>query len=224
MKVSRRKFIGACAGGAVAGVISAPNLFARDIKPGDLPKPVSAEDGSLQSALQHRKSTRSFDVKPIPEQLLSDLLWAAFGVNRPKSGKRTAPSAYNKQEIDMYVITASGLFLYEPVPHSLKSTSTGDFRNLAGRHGYAKKAPVNIIYVSDYSKMMKMPDEKKGMLTAANTGFIGQNVYLFCALHGLGTVIRDGIDRAALAKAMKLRDDQKIILAQSVGYTKTKGA
>ncbi len=221
MKVSRRKFIGTLACGAAAGIMGTQRLFAEEVKPGILPKPSLGGDGSLKQALQLRKSTRSFDGKPIPEQILSDLLWAAFGVNRPKSEKRTAPSAMNWQEIDIYVITASGLFLYEPTQHSLNQISTDDIRKLAGRQKYVHKAPVNFIYVSDYLKIKKGSEEQKLMYTAANTGFIGQNVYLFCAVNGLGAVVRGYIDRPALAKAMKLRDDQKIVLAQSVGYLKS---
>ena len=220
MKFSRRKFLGTFAGGAVAGIMGSQHLFAEEMKPGALPKPSLGGDGSLRQALQLRKSTKSFDGKPIPEQILSDLLWAAFGVNRPESGKRTAPSAMNWQEIDIYVVMASGLFLYEPTPHRLNRISTDDIRKLAGHQGYVDEAPVNFIYVSDYLKM-KVPEKRKDVYTAANTGFIGQNVYLFCAVHGLGAVVRDAIDRPALAKAMKLRDDQKIVLAQTVGYPKS---
>ncbi|WP_419784676.1 nitroreductase family protein [Maridesulfovibrio sp.] len=196
------------------------NLLAAEGKAVNLPKPSGGKEGSLQYALQHRKSSRSFAETPLSEQQLSDLLWAACGVNRPESGKRTAPSAWNKKEIDLYVITASGLFVYDPDAHSLNQVVTGDYRKIAGTQGYVKHAPVNIVYVSNYSKMKKMPDEEKAMLTAANAGFIGQNVYLFCAVNGLVTVMRDLIKREKLAEAMDLKADQKIVLAQSVGYPK----
>lgn len=224
MQFSRRKVLGIVAGGVATGLMNSQRLFAKDVQPVNLPKPSENQGGeksSLQSALQLRKSTKSFETKPIPDQLLSDLLWAAFGVNRVKSGKRTAPSAFNRQEIDMYVITASDLYLYEAETHSLKHVMTKDLRELAGFQEYAKKAPINIVYVSDYSRMKDMPDEDKAILTAANTGFISQNVYLFCAINGLGTVVRGYIDKKALAKGMNLRENQKIFLAQTVGYAKS---
>ena len=119
------------------------------------------------------------------------------------------------------MLTASGVSVYDPDSHSLTQVATGDFRKQAGTQGYVKKAPVNIVYVSNYSKMKSMPDEEKAMLTAANAGFIGQNVYLFCAVNGLVTVMRDLIKRDELAKAIGLKEDQKIVLAQSVGHPKS---
>ena len=116
-------------------------------------------------------------------------------------------------------ITASGLLLYEPASHSLNQVSTNDIREAAGRQKYARKAPVNLVFVSDDSKL-KVSEDKKPIYTAANAGFISQNVYLYCAVNGLGTVVRDNIDRPALAKAMELREDQRIVFAQSVGYPK----
>ena len=221
MKFSRRKVLGMVAGGAIAGMMGVKGLFAAEEKTGNLPAPSGGKEGSLTFALQHRKSSRSFASTPLPKQQLSDLLWAACGVNRPKSDKRTAPSAWNKKEIDLYIITASGLFVYDPDSHSLNQVATGDLRKLAGVQGYVKNAPVNIVYVSNYAKMKSMPDEEKAVLTAANAGFIGQNVYLFCAVNGLATVVRDLIKREELAEAMGLKADQKIVLAQSVGYPKS---
>jgi len=151
---------------------------------------------------------------------LSTLLWAAFGINRPDSGKRTAPSAMNWQEIDIYIAKADGLYIYNPKPHGLTQISKDDIRHLTGKQKLAKVAPMNLVYVSDFSKTGKATDDKRDFYTAANTGFISQNVYLFCAAEGLATRVRDYIDRPALAKAMNLREDQRIILAQTVGYPK----
>jgi SagB-type dehydrogenase family enzyme len=146
------------------------------------------------------------------------MLWAAAGINRPESGRRTAPTAMNKQEIDVYVVSESGIYLYEAKSHTLKMIAAGDLRALAGKQDYVKDAAVNLIYVADFSRMSSSPDRE--LYAAADTGFVSENVYLYCASAGLATVVRAYIDKPALAKAMKLKADQKIILAQSVGYPK----
>jgi SagB-type dehydrogenase family enzyme len=153
-------------------------------------------------------------------QVLSNLLWAAAGINRP-DGRRTAPSASNRQEIDIYVITADGLYLYEPKGHKLTGLLSGDQRALAGTQDYVKTAPVNLVYVADFAKYgAQTPDEARFTYSGADTGFVSQNVYLFCASEGLATVVRAGIDRVALGKAIGLRPEQHIILEQPVGYPK----
>jgi len=169
-------------------------------------------------ALKERKSSRSFSTEKIPMQVLGNLLWAAFGTNRPDSGQRTAPSAMNRQEIDIYVASADGLFRYEAKGHSLQLVLTNDVRATTGIQPFVKDAPVELVYVADYSRMGRGSDEDKNLYSAADTGFIGQNVYLFCASEGLATVVRGSVDRAALAKTMDLRPEQKIILAQTVGF------
>ncbi len=172
----------------------------------------------LMEVLAKRSSSREFGSEALPENILSNMLWAAAGINRPDSGRRTAPTAMNKQEIDVYVATESGIYLYEAKSHSLKMIAAGDLRALAGKQDYVKEAAVNLIYVADLSRMSSSPDRE--LYAAADTGFISENVYLYCASTGLATVVRAYIDKPALAKAMKLRADQKIILAQSVGYPK----
>jgi nitroreductase len=124
------------------------------------------------------------------------------------------------QEIDIYVATAEGLYLYEAKNHALKPIRPDDIRALTGRQDYVKEAFANLIYVADLSRMGNTPKEDKELYSAADTGFISQNVYLYCASERLATVVRGAIDKQALAKAMNLRPDQKIILAQSVGYPK----
>jgi nitroreductase len=153
-------------------------------------------------------------------QMLSNMLWAAFGVNRPASGGRTAPSASNAQDMDIYVAMAGGLFLYDAKANLLKLVLPEDLRALTGRQPFVQEAPVNLIYVSDLSKMLRASPGDRDWYAAAHSGFISQNVYLFCASEGLATVVRESIDRPALARAMRLRPDQKITLAQSVGYPK----
>jgi SagB-type dehydrogenase family enzyme len=152
--------------------------------------------------------------------MLSDLLWAAFGVNRSDTGYRTAPSPMNSQEIELYVATAKGLFLYDARFHQTVQLSADDIRRYCGSQGFVAVAPINLIYVADFSKLGDRAEKKKYFYAAADTGFISQNVYLFCAAFGLGTVVRDWIDRPALASRIGLRKDQKIILAQTVGFPK----
>jgi SagB-type dehydrogenase family enzyme len=141
-------------------------------------------------------------------------------VNRPESGKRTAPSALNWQEIDIYVATADGLYVYDAKAHRLNPVLAEDVRAATGTQPYVKDAPVNLVYVADLAKTGKASAPDQDFYTAADTGFIAQNVYLYCASEGLATVIRGGVDRPALAKVMKLRPDQKITLSQTVGYPK----
>ncbi len=188
-------------------------------KPIQLSKPQTTGNPLMQ-LLAKRSSSREFSSEPLPVKILSNMLWAASGINRPESGKRTAPTAINRQEIDIYVATAAGLYLYDVKANLLKPILAGDIRGVTGTQGYVKEAAVNLIYVADYSKMSSSSDEAKIMYAAADTGFISENVYLYCASEGLSTVVRAAIDKPALAKAMGLRPDQRIILAQSVGYPK----
>ncbi len=174
----------------------------------------------LMRVLKDRVSSRSFRPEKLPMQTLSNLLWAAFGVNRPASGGRTAPSASNSQEMDIYVAMADGLFRYDAKASLLKPVLPDDIRALTGRQSFVTDAPVNLIYVADLSKMPRASAEDRDSYAAAHSGFISQNVYLFCASEGLATVVRASIDRPALARAMRLRPDQKITLAQTVGYPK----
>ena len=140
-------------------------------------------------------------------------------MNRP-DGKRTAPTALNRQEIDIYVATADGLFLYDAKANALQPVLEKDIRALTGRQPFVKDAPVSLVFVADYAKMGKGSDADKAFYSAADTGFISQNVYLFCASEGLATVVRGMVPRDELAQTMKLRPDQKIVLAQPVGYPK----
>ncbi|HOW82873.1 MAG TPA: SagB/ThcOx family dehydrogenase [Spirochaetota bacterium] len=183
-----------------------------------LPKPAMTGGMPLMTALAKRQSSRSFSEKPLPDQVLSNLLWAADGVNRPDSGKRTAPSAMNKQEIDIYVALAEGLYRYDAAKHALELVLDRDIRAQTGQQDFVAGAALNLVYVADLSAAAGSDREEKVMYAAADTGFIGQNVYLFCASEGLATVIRGYIDRKALGKAMKLKSGQMIILAQTVGY------
>ena len=153
---------------------------------------------------------------------MSNLLWAACGINRPEAGKRTAPTARNKQEIDVYVATAKGVFLYDVKNHSLELILSEDIRAKCGTQEYVKDVPVNLVFVADYSRMTEPTESEKQALSWADTGFISENVYLYCASEGLATVVRALINRDELAKVMKLRPDQKITLSQSIGLPQSK--
>ena len=166
--------------------------------------------------LKDRKSTREFRPDKLPMQTLSNLLWAGFGINRP-DGRRTAPSASNKQEIDIYVATADALYVYDAKTNRLHVLLREDVRVKTGTQPFVGEAPVNLIYVADLAKT-GTDSEERDMDVGADTGVIAENVYLFCASEGLSTVVRGSIDRVTLSKAMTLRANQRIVLAQTVGY------
>lgn len=185
-----------------------------------LPAPQMTGGKPLLDCLKARQSGRDFGTETLSPQVLSNLLWAACGINRPDSGKRTAPTARNWQDIDIYAATADGLFLYLPKEHALQKVLAEDVRGATGTQDFVKVAPLNLVYVSDYAKIPAGTDEDKRFHSGAHTGFISQNVYLFCASEGLITVVRGLVDREATAKTMKLRPEQHVTLAQTVGYPK----
>ena len=184
----------------------------------ELPGPRTEGGMPLMQALKERHSTREISPDPLAPQVLSDLLWAATGVNRPESGKRTAPSARDWREIDVYVATAEGVYRYDPSAHALRRVVAGDLRALTGTQDFVARAPVNLVYVASLARMTDAGAEQKRLYAATDTGFIAQNVYLYCASAGLATVVRGSVDRETLAAALGLAGDQRIILAQSVGY------
>jgi SagB-type dehydrogenase family enzyme len=171
-------------------------------------------------ALRARRSTREFDPRPLAAQTLSNLLWAAFGINRPQTHGRTAPSAHDWEEIDVYAALEGGLYIYEPASHRLRLRLARDVRAQTGTQPYVGQAPVNLVYVADLSRMKQATAQDLAQYPGPDAGFIAQNVYLFCAAEGLATVVRGLVDRAALAALMRLSSEQRIVLAQSVGYPK----
>lgn len=183
-----------------------------------LPPPVQGGGLPLMQALMRRHSSREFSAKTLPPAVLSNLLWAAFGVNRPLTQGRTAPSAHDWEEIDVYAAMASGLYRYDPRLHALARLSEADLRALTGLQEFVAGAPLNLVYVADLSRMKEASAEDRRFYAGPDAGFIAQNVYLFCASEGLATVVRGLIDRPALARAMGLASEQQIVLAQSVGY------
>jgi SagB-type dehydrogenase family enzyme len=196
------------------------SLVAQDLKIINLPKPKQEGGRPLMDVLRDRQSSREFSSEALSPEILSDLLWAAFGINRPASGKRTAPSAMNTQEIDIYLALADGLYLYDPQNHALKLIVNQDLRALTGKQEFVQSAPLNLVYVADFAKLTRQNDEQKIFYSAVNTGFISENVYLYCSSAGLATVVRGYVDKETLAPAMKLRPEQKIIIAQTVGLPK----
>jgi len=203
----------------LAAIFISVGSSAQDRKPVKLPPPQTDGGRPLMQVLKDRKSTREFGPGTLSPQTLSNLLWAAFGINRP-DGRRTAPSAMNWQEVSIYVATPEGVYIYDAKDNALNPVLAGDFRAAMGTQSYVKDAAVNLAYVSDLSKTDNAASSEAELYSAADVGFIAQNVYLYCASEGLATVVRAGIDKPALAKALNLQPQQKIILAQSVGYPK----
>lgn len=183
-----------------------------------LPAPATSGGMSLVEALAQRRSSREFTSEPVPAATLSSLLWAAGGINRPDTGLRTAPSARNWQEIDIYVARADGLFLYNASSHTLEGVVDSDIRAATGMQPFVKDAPVVLVYVADYARMRGADEASRVFYSATDTGFISQNVYLFCAANNLATVVLGMVDKRALKEQMKLRSSQHVILSQPVGF------
>ncbi len=195
-----------------------PSPSAADHSTVSLPPPDTQRGKPLMQALRERQSSREYDKAQLPMDVLSNLLWAAVGINRAQSGGRTAPTAHEWNEIDVYVATADGLYLYDARVHTLRQVLARDVRVLTGMQSFVAHAPVNLVYVADYSRMVEAEETDRILYSAADAGAISQNVNLFCASEGLATVVRGLVARSALAKLMKLRPSQHVIVAQSVGY------
>ena len=193
-------------------------LFAQELI--ELPKPQKTGGKPLMEALNERSTSRDFIDKELTEQQLSNLLWAAFGINRSDSKKRTAPSSHNNQDILIYVTTRNGVFVYNAQEHALKKIFGEDMRSVSGHQNFVKDAAVNLIYVSDFSKLGKTTDEIKRITAATHCGFIGQNVYLYCASEGLISVFRAWINKEKIADKLQLPEGFEVIYSQSVGYSK----
>lgn len=192
----------------------AGSLCAEEIS---LPTPQKTGGMPLMDALSKRSTARAFDSRELSNQQLSGLLWSCFGINRP-DGKRTAPSANNKQATDLYVLLKAGAYRYDAQANKLSQVVSEDLRSLGGTQAFATNAPVILIFVADFSKMGNASEEAKRNTANMNVGYISQNAYLYCASEGLATGARGSVDRNALGPRLKLRLDQAIILAQSVGY------
>jgi nitroreductase len=209
---------------ANSGILSSVALAAvpafaatQELKPIELPSPRGEGGMPLMNALKLRHSTREFSDRPLPPQILSDLLWAAFGINRP-SGFRTAPCGRYIIAIDIYVAMVDGVWIYEPKTHTLLPHLTGDIRAQTGLQDFVSTAPLNLVYVAHGERLTDDSPEERRLLTSVDTGFIGQNVYLFCASEGLATVFRGSVDYPKLKHTLKLPHQQFVTFAQTVGY------
>ena len=172
---------------------------------------------SLDAALHERRSCREFMPDALPLDVLSSLLWCAFGINRSPRGGRTAPSAHDWQEIDVLAVLPEGSYRYDARTHRLVLVSAEDLRHLTGTQDFVATAPLNLVYIADFDRMVGAPSAQREFLAGVASGCIAQNVYLACAALGLGTVVRALIDRRALAPALHLPSSQRITLAQTVG-------
>ena len=170
-------------------------------------------------ALAARHSSRAFSTDPLPLPLLAGVLWAAFGVNRADGG-RTAPTAINAQEIDVFVALPSGAYLYDAPNNNLSLVVPTDVRRVTGYQDFVDDAPLDLVYVADHTRMRMVPASQRGAYSSAAAGAICQNVYLFAAADGMATVIRAWIDREAIAEALGLSHDQPVLFSQTVGYPK----
>jgi len=197
---------------SLLAVFAAGELFAQSI---DLPAPQKTGGMPLMEALAKRATVRALDTRVLTPQQLSDLLWAAFGINRP-DGLRTAPSARNWQETDLYLLLPSGAYVYDAAKNRLNQVGAEDIRTAGGGPG----SPAILLYVADLAKLGSGAIEGKKNTANIDAGYISQNVYLYCASAGLATGFRGSADRPALTAKLKLREDQLIIGAQSVGYPK----
>jgi SagB-type dehydrogenase family enzyme len=186
----------------------------------DIALPPAQRTGGLplMEALDLRHSTREFRPDPLPIQTLADLLWAAWGINRPADHEHTAPSAMNAQEIDVYAALREGLYRYDAERHLLALVAASDVRPVTEYQDFVDRAPVDLVYVADRARMRMVPAAARETYAAACAGAIAQNVYLYCASSGLATVVRAWFDREALEGALRLSDSQHVVLAQTVGY------
>ncbi len=216
---------------SVAQESSRPPASTGDLQPIALPKPEKDGGKSVLAALWDRKTNRNISDRKLSPQVLSNLLWAAWGVNRQDAPRgrigRTAASASNSQEIDLYVVLPEGIYLYEAVPHRLMPIAAGDHREILGRRGRgggAARAPVNLIYVVDIAKYSRGTPQEPGLTDPeiqksyynVATGLIAGNVYLFAASQGLAAWFHN-CNKAGLAAELKLRPEQHVLYAQTVG-------
>ena len=202
---------------ALVMTLGLSGLPAQGLKPIPLPAPQTEGGKPLMEALKQRRTTRQFQPGKLPPQVLANLLWAGFGINRPADGRRTAPSAMNAQEVGLYVALPEGLYLYDAKANELTPVSGEDLRPKTNGQPFIKDAPAVLVFVADLSRLAKAKAELRPLYAQFATGCISQNIYLYCASAGLATVVYD-LDRAPLAAAMKLKPEQRIILAQAVGY------
>ena len=204
---------------ALTAVLAVTSLAtAQELETIRLPEPEKTGGLPFMETLMNRRTTREYSTEKLPAQELSNILWAAWGYNRPDKNLRTAPSASNRQEMTVYAILEEGAYRYDAEANTLEPVVSGDIRKSSGSQDFVYTAPLNLVFVADLTKMGGNNRENKIRMALADTGFISQNVYLYCASSGLATVVRGLVDRELLSGAMKLGPDQYITLAQTVGY------
>lgn len=184
----------------------------------DLPDPDMSGGIPLMLALKRRRSSREFGTRSLSDEVLSNLLWAANGINRPETGGRTSASACNWREIDMYAIRAEGAYCYDAHAHRLVGAIGGDLRPDAGVQGFVARAPLVLVYVADLAKMKGADADGQRFYPACDTGAVSAAVYLYCASRGLATVALISVDKPVLHRRLGLRADQVITLTQPVGH------
>ena len=187
-----------------------------------LPKPSMDNNVTLMQALQNRYSSREYANKQVPDNVLSTVLWAACGINRPDEGKITAPSAINAQDIQVYVVRQDGAYLYQPKSNSLQKVSGKDLRSaVAGRQSFAADAPVSLVLVSNHNKFpQQMPKEAKTRMGVVDAGYVSENICLACSALELNTVPRMTMDTEELKKELGLDDNYDLVLNSQIGYPK----
>jgi len=212
--MNRREMNGALLAGAA---LAAVPLAARAQPIRTLPAPRKDTGKPLMQALQLRRSIRAFSPRPLPQQLLSEVLWAAYGINRP-SGDRTAPYWRHIMVIDVYAAMADGVWLYDPKEHALRPHLDTDIRAQTGLQDFVATAPLNLVYVAHGERMKEISLADRRLYSCVDAAFAGQNVYLYCASEGLATVFRGAVDQEKLGRAMQLDGGQFVTFAQTVGY------
>jgi nitroreductase len=212
--VSRREVNAAIL--AAAATVALPiGATAQEVR--TLPAPRKETGKPLMQALQLRRSIRAYSQRALSLQTLSDLLWAAYGVNRP-SGDRTAPYWRHIMVIDVYAAMADGVWLYDPQQHALRPRLSADIRAQTGLQDFVAAAPLDLVYVVHGERMTDISPEERRLYGSVDAAFAGQNVYLYCASEDLATVFRGAVDYAKLARAMRLADSEFVAFAQTVGY------
>lgn len=218
--ITRREANAALVGGVA---LAATHGFGAQAQPAMKLPPAQTVGGMpLMQALSQRRTTRMYADRPLPPQVLSNLLWAAWGINRPESSLRTAPSWRGKMQVDLYLAMADGVSIYDAKAHALVPHMKEDLRAATTTdQAFVKTAPLNIVYVADSGRLEQTTPESTIISGVADSSVIAQNVYLFCASEGLATVIRGLVPREKLKEQLKLSPTQNIYLAQTVGYPAT---
>jgi len=201
----------------LAVLLSLVNVKAQVIETVTLPPAQKTGGMPLMEAFQLRKSQRSFSSKELTTQQISNLLWAAYGINRP-DGLRTVPAAKNWFEYDIYVLKSDGWYLYDVRKHALLKMGNEDLRIYGGTQDFVKAAPVILVYAADFDRMTGATDDLKKFFSAVDLGYISQNVYLWCASEGLATIILGQVDKPKVHEVLKLKPAQQVILSQPVAY------